>query len=97
MTTTLLVAAYTMWVWYYPDVGWEPAPQNYATTEECMAAIERWSNHLRGTALEAMDNDKAGRHRDGSPAGSVSHIGIDGRAQSPQTSASIAYGSRSRR
>ena len=58
MTTTLLVAAYTMWVWYYPDVGWELDPQNYATKEECMAAIEHWSNHLRGTALEAMDNDK---------------------------------------
>jgi hypothetical protein len=58
MTTTLLVAAYTMWVWYYPDVGWEPDPQNYATKEECMAAIEPWSNHVRGTALEAMDNDK---------------------------------------
>ena len=53
MTTTLLVAAYTMWVWYYPDVGWEPDPQNYATKEESMAAIEHWSNHLRGTALEA--------------------------------------------
>lgn len=47
---------FTLWIWYYPN-EWR-AETHHDIKEACEAALEHWANHLRGTALELMDQDK---------------------------------------